>query len=149
MKEKEIIQALECCSKDDCDNCPNTFGNCYANLAGEALDLINRHKAEIDRMKMENEKAKGYIANLFDKYEKTKIAKDSLENTKYTVRAEAIKEFADKLKEKFLEIDYCARTKRNTVSVKELHTQVDWVLHDVSINMIDDLVAEMVGTDNE
>lgn len=50
MTEAGIIKALECCKNDDCDNCPNNFGNCYANLAGYALDLINRQKAEIERL---------------------------------------------------------------------------------------------------
>ena len=45
MTDNEIIKALECCKKDDCDNCPNDFGNCYANLAGCSLDLINRKQA--------------------------------------------------------------------------------------------------------
>ena len=49
--ENIIIKALECCKNDDCDNCPNDFGNCYANLAGYSLDLINRQKAEIDELK--------------------------------------------------------------------------------------------------
>lgn len=40
MNVVQIIKALDCCSKDDCDNCPNGFGNCYANLAGYALALI-------------------------------------------------------------------------------------------------------------
>ena len=40
MERTEVIKALECCAKDDCDNCPNGFGNCYSNLAGDALSLI-------------------------------------------------------------------------------------------------------------
>ena len=48
MTDNEIIKALECCMKDDCDNCPNGFGNCEHNLAEASLDLINRQKAEID-----------------------------------------------------------------------------------------------------
>ena len=52
MTNEQIIKALECCKNDDCDNCPNTFGNCYANLAGEALDLINRQQTEIEKMKV-------------------------------------------------------------------------------------------------
>lgn len=46
--------------------------------------------AKIDRLKAEHEKTTAYCASLFDKYEKTKIAKDSLENTIYTARAETI-----------------------------------------------------------
>lgn len=51
MKDNEIIKALECCIKDDCDNCPDTFGNCEHNAMRNALDLINRQKAEIERLK--------------------------------------------------------------------------------------------------
>ena len=51
MTDKEIIKALECCKKDDCDNCPNDFGNCCTNLAECSLDLINRKQAEIERLK--------------------------------------------------------------------------------------------------
>ena len=53
MTDKEIIKALECCKKDDCDNCPNDFGNCYANLSGYSLDIINRQQAEIERLRKE------------------------------------------------------------------------------------------------
>ena len=55
MTDNEIIKALECCKKDDCDNCPNDFGNCCANLAGCSLDLINRKQAEIERLKAMNQ----------------------------------------------------------------------------------------------
>ena len=47
MNTEQVIKALECCSKDDCDNCPNGFGNCYANLAGYALALIKEQQAQI------------------------------------------------------------------------------------------------------
>lgn len=51
MTDNEIIKALKCCNKNDCDNCHNDFGNCYANLAGCALDLITRQQSEIERLK--------------------------------------------------------------------------------------------------
>ena len=51
MEREKIIKALECCSKDDCDNCPNTFGNCYSNLSGYALALINELINEADNCK--------------------------------------------------------------------------------------------------
>ena len=53
MTDNEIIKAMVCCSNDDCENCPNDFGNCYANLNKEALNLINRQKAEIERISLE------------------------------------------------------------------------------------------------
>ena len=51
LNREEIIKALECCSKDDCDNCPNTFGNCYSNLAREALSLIKDLTEENERLR--------------------------------------------------------------------------------------------------
>ena len=50
MIDNDIIKALECCKKDDCDNCPNNFGSCYANLSGYAIDLINRQQARIKEL---------------------------------------------------------------------------------------------------
>ena len=50
MRDKEIIKALECCINDDCDNCPDTFGNCEHNAMRNALDLINRQKASIENL---------------------------------------------------------------------------------------------------
>ena len=50
MTDKDIIKALECCKKDDCDNCPNDFGNCYTNLAVCSHDLINRQKTEYNNL---------------------------------------------------------------------------------------------------
>lgn len=87
MSEAEIMKALECCKNDDCDHCQNNFGNCYANLAGFALDLINRKNAEI-------EKLCGEVDELI-------IAKDQLfdeaEALIKKARAEAIKEVLEKV----------------------------------------------------
>ena len=49
MSDNEIIKAIECCINDDCDNCPNGFGNCQINLAKASLDLINRTKRESNK----------------------------------------------------------------------------------------------------
>ena len=58
MNDNEIIKALECCveiGENDCQNCPyfnDVSCGCrnYENLK-DALDLINRQKAEIERLK--------------------------------------------------------------------------------------------------
>lgn len=62
MTDNEIIKALECCSTDGrtCEECPyneqTTDENfCDEKLQADALDLINRQKAEIERL---NEKIK-------------------------------------------------------------------------------------------
>ena len=84
MTDNEIIKALECCKKDDCDNCPNDFGNCYANLAACSLDLINRKQAENEELRIENQSLRSAANSYKLHYNKA--------------RAEAIKEFAERLK---------------------------------------------------
>ena len=55
MTDNEIIKALECCCSpkvNACDDCP-FHKRCYENnewLEKEAIDLINRQKAEIERL---------------------------------------------------------------------------------------------------
>ena len=59
--DEEIIRALECCRTidgNDCSNCPYYgkryeigSGGCSNHLVNDALDLINRQKEEIERMK--------------------------------------------------------------------------------------------------
>lgn len=81
MTDNEIIKALECCKRPanqtSCDDCPYQFSNekCSSKLIDDALDLINRQKAEIERLnivkkeyqelydelKTENEKLKSSI----------------------------------------------------------------------------------------
>lgn len=65
MTNNEIIKALECCvSQDDervCDKCPIQRGThqgkwCDTILLENALDLINRLKAENARLKQERDK---------------------------------------------------------------------------------------------
>ena len=55
MTDNEIIKALEyCTSGDDCsDNCPLRYSDvpsCFSALSKPMLDLINRQKAEIERL---------------------------------------------------------------------------------------------------
>lgn len=68
LNREQIKKALECCSKDDCDNCPNDFGDCYSNLAGYALSLIKELTEENERLRAdkkglinENEELKNQI----------------------------------------------------------------------------------------
>ena len=84
--DEEIVKALECCQSHtitDCRDCPNRASgdNCVNELMRNALDLINRQKAEIERLKAEQMMAEGYA--------------DALEER---AKAEAIKEFAERLK---------------------------------------------------
>lgn len=83
MTDNEIIKALECHTgkvSKRCQVCPYTIYGCYCldHLHPDLLDLINRQKAEIERLK-------GWQDLL-------KAEKHSL------IKAEAVKEFAERLK---------------------------------------------------
>ena len=113
MTDNEIIKALECCKNDDCDNCPNDFGNCYANLSGYSLELINRQQEEIDRLRKEVNLVSIQFQDLQERYEEvqTEIEQWKEEANKYqklwctsvddieTAKSEAYKEFAERLKD--------------------------------------------------
>lgn len=106
MSDNEIKKALECCTDFKCENCPcedNSEFTCTEILMEDALDLINRQQAEIERLQK----------LLDDKCDKC-IARD---------RAEAIKEFADKLKSQFhISCDYTCNYVRAVINdlVKEM-----------------------------
>lgn len=89
MTDNEIIKALECCCAsgvDTCSDCPlhHQFG-CIDKVKKNILDLINRQKAEIERLNIRN-KALAHIIKNYD----WKFAK---------AKTEAIKEFAERLKQ--------------------------------------------------
>lgn len=83
MTDNEIIKALEDCSTYAyyyCSECGFKDGD----LLKAALDLINRQQAEIERLKIENQSLRS-AANSYKLHYKE-------------ARAEAVKEFAEKLK---------------------------------------------------
>lgn len=115
MTDEQIIKALECCSgeADICKStCPCYVANasCLKNMAKEALDLINRQKAEIERLQ------RAYA--VYEEITGLKRAK-----------SEAIKDFAERVKEKTLAMIWSP----------ELFSTADY------IECIDSLVKETVG----
>ena len=97
LTEKVIIKALECCTPNDiccCEDCVyypekyNTAG-CISELMANALDLINRQQAEIER--------------LSDLLKRNKRHTDRIRlitaETAKKIKSEAIKEFTAKLNE--------------------------------------------------
>ena len=51
MNDNDIIKALKCCEIEDCDECPfRTYTHCRHSLVCGVSDVINRQKAEIDRL---------------------------------------------------------------------------------------------------
>ena len=115
---EDIISSLEViattCNCNECKIRSGRWGNCNCSetTANAALDLINHQKAEIDRLKE--------WENLL------KAEKHSL------IKAEAIKEFAERLKEKSY------KTIRNYGLTKDV----------VEVYDIDNLIKEMENENN-
>ena len=117
MTDNDIIKALECHSKRMCSECPlrEEFGGCSQKAFTLAFELINRQKAELERLQIAN-RCFADIGKLYSE-----------------IRVEAIKEFAEKLKEKKkIHFDYHANKGFKYVEIKD----------------IDNLVKEMVGAES-
>ena len=127
MTDNEIIKALECCgdSYSTCAECPIKDDNgCNEQLANYALDIIKRQQAEIERLNSANDEKFNQWNMLA---EKTKQHYTDLYNeAKDILKSEAVKEFAERLKEivKFTDDTYEC-----------------WEIE----GYIDNLVKEMVG----
>ena len=133
MNDKEIIKALECCCVAEQQICRESKcplfgnGNCFTELAINVLDLINRQKAEIERLEKDRDEYpfKCKVGNNSEIHSKSiqdydRVIKD--------IGNEAIKEFVERLKE-------------------EAH---DIVLYGeiVTVSKIDRIAQEMVGADD-
>ena len=123
MTDNEIIKALECCTANNrCDTCPRLGMNCCMNLLiRNALDLINRQKAEIERLEKERASTAEYCLR---KELKTELK---------TAQSEIIKEFAERLKE----------TITNAINTYYNSNSGGYYLAEDVIEDIDDLVKEM------
>lgn len=98
MTDNEIIKALECCTGYDCENCKALKYCDYMHpgaLARASLNLINRQKEEIEKLKQENDFFHKTITE--NAQRALEVAVEEIEKAK----SEAIKEFAERLKEKF------------------------------------------------
>lgn len=106
MTDKEIMQALECCNAEYnvCENCP--FKNkvyCERHIIENAFDLINRQRAEIERLERAN---KILSKNADDAFQEGLNEAQDLyaKQVKNDVRAEAIREFAEKFDDVLVEL---------------------------------------------
>jgi predicted transcriptional regulator len=133
MTDNEIMQALEHCyaSGRQCTNCPCTNNIDCVQLEKYALDLINRQKAEkealiagqetlqkalaeknaeIERFKKIETTVNGFWSEMQKLSTFKKKRNPTLEELlEYmdNLKAEAIKEFAERLKEKFSGVSLC------------------------------------------
>lgn len=67
-----------------------------------------------------------------------------LYNAGYRKASDIINEFSEELIKRFNDLEYNANTSRKTVKIDELRDQVDWVLHEVSINTIREFTEKYV-----
>lgn len=120
MTDNEIIKALECCVNQPCctQHCPywrNSKAGCEYITPQNLLNLINSQQAKIKGL---NKKVE----------ELSEVLSDHIKIRVKEIKSEAIKDFAERLKEK---ID-C-----------ETHTSEGFYF--MCIESIDNLVKEMVG----
>jgi hypothetical protein len=95
MTDKKTVKALECCVGCDCKHCPyydgdtdNEAAHCKDSLIMDALKVVNRQNAEIEEHK-----------RLFETIHKEiKAVKALYIEDIGKAKAEAIKEFAERLK---------------------------------------------------
>lgn len=118
--DEEVIRALECCNRNgSCSKCPYDRArfeyetDCASEMTADALDLINRQRGEIERMEeknIENERflnvrvmeSVNAVSEAHRKYER------ALEECIKSTKAEAVKEFADRLKTYYRNLDTTA-----------------------------------------
>ena len=95
LTDNEIIKALECCVEKGCDTCPLRpgFMGCYEVVMSAVLSIINRQKAEIERLAKALEETVRCFHRMESLYNikcmELKVAKDNI-----------IQEFSDRLKKR-------------------------------------------------
>lgn len=121
MNDNDIINGLKCCIMEKCAKCTLKAMNCSPKVhIAFAIELINRQKADIERLK----KVNGIISRNADTAFQNGLNEAQelySEQIKNEVKAEAIKEFAERLK--------------NELSFGKY----------IQSDQIDNLVKEMVG----
>ena len=129
MTDNEIVKALEYCFTNDwnrtkCDKCKFYIGTtqCVEDRKSASIYLIKRQQAEIERLKCE-------MGKLLPKDCAYTVQMEVSNKLETQIRAEAVREFAERLKEKSF------KTIRNYGLTKDV----------VEVCDIDNLVKEMAG----
>lgn len=105
LTDNEIIKAFECCNNDGCENCPNRPTCCEIDVADEILNIINRQKAEIDRLRYILVNFMGEIFDWGNKngvdtriFAQTAILGKEKDGAVKQIKSEAYREFAERFK---------------------------------------------------
>ena len=160
MTDKDIIQVLQYIVENGsgaCDKCPvfpcgkikdYEDNQCGRFIAEKALDLINHQQAEIERLEKENNILSINADTAFQDGLNEAVDLYS-EEVKEQVKVEAVKEFAERLKEKdgyynhifddCVNIEFCSHN--YVKGRKETSMEIR--------KTIDNLVKEMVGENND
>ena len=136
MTDEEIVKALECCTVDeitDCENCPLLRESC-AIIRKYALDLINKQKAEIERLTEENE-ARKELLKIYIK-EKVKLDEENGQlkgyNSGLEYNNDELQKQVDELKNAYNDLletcRNCDTTQTVKATAKEIYTQMlEWI----------------------
>lgn len=124
MEDKDIIKALECCTKlHNCRECvlwKMHCATCVETLLLTALDLINRQNAEIDILIRKKESLRDEIVEQQAEIERLKEEKDNLIKAYKECMTEAINDFASRVEKRCIKCGiYPAFVKRQLEYVKE------------------------------
>ena len=117
MTDNEIIKALKSEADYNCDMCCDNNENCMEDDCGKiisenALDLINRQKAEIERLQKTQSDIDNFARELCkERMLKGKAIADFEDLQEYIrkEKSEAIREFSEKLKQQAYECDIYGR----------------------------------------
>ena len=127
MNDNDIIKALGCCRNgSDCDGCRYGYlrtknGLCVDTMHSDARALINRQKAEIERLNHIRAELSKEIDKLRDMVAQNEGV---LPRYEQLIKTEAIKEFAEKLKERAVPSVVGVRCYYNVVSTKGIDNLV-------------------------
>lgn len=137
--DEEIIETLERCSKGDgCFGCAMAYmhsANCIRILETECLNLINRQKSEIERLKECPKCVYEYVGEITEY-----CVQGPCSNFKTVeqIKTEAYKEFAMKL-QAFCKKIIAQKWNEKVVPISWSYAYADF------IDEIDNLLKEMVG----
>lgn len=114
MTDNDIVKALDCCCSHPtcraCFKCPLEFEDaCRNNLQKYSLDLINRQAAEIKQKDTEIDiliRKKHTLRDEVEELQKRIVFwREDLDYRPKEIRAEAIKDFAERLKARYRELE--------------------------------------------
>ena len=139
MTDNEIIKALECCMSDNppCTTCKYdgdtiTVDECMGELMKDALDLINRQRAEIERLQQNLKEAHIDIKEHQAEIEALKLINSTYVGETSEIRKITLQEFAVKVNEHMCAYD-----------LDNYH----W-FRAIERDAFNDLVKEMVGDES-